>query len=900
MRASLLSRVNSGSFVKSQLAQLASLMSCKLFSIVIFLCLASTAQAWFDNDWTYRATFTANNPGLTLSDQQIKINLNSANVHPDYVWSSNGDDIRALFSDDITPLDYYIENWDQGSETASILIRIGSLPPGDTAILLYYGNAGAADESNPIAVLTEIGLRYHTRQSSLDPFDRIGATSEFDSLGDSITGYGCKTVTSFTSINNNGEFPGGVNSNILFFSNNHFEVPPTEAGTWNFRFGGDYGRGGGMYLDNIDSDEKWGDDLWWGFSFANTAEILEVSGTLSAGFHNLQMLGAEGCCDGGTSIEYQSPANPGVWRVWSTGNVNIRSEKCEVVNISTTVTSSSLVSSTKTALDLNGGDLEIGDVIRYTITLNESSGNSAEHVSLIDDIAPQLMSLNVVTIPAGAIDNSILGGGAHSTGLVSVDNINVPANSSVTVVFDVTVTTVPVAQTIDNSATIENLSGGADVVVSAPTLVVSVNLLTSTGVKNLYLYSNNDLSRVVPTTDQSFVLIDEAFDSEIYTLNPALQAPLIVDKSIDQGISLYIRRAGETTYPTRTLRIQVAGSVSGVIAEYSNNDVTIPAGTAFSLFPLTLTYASPAPLTLALGETISLEIINESNDFISGGAGPVWNDDIEMYLSNITGVTPNTILNFPSNTVINIDTVDTYENAYPTAVLKTTFSPGDTVYIRSVVSDPFGINDIESATVDVTDASGGITAGLVMTEVDAAGALKTFEFVYNIVGLPPQGSWSAMVTANEGTEGTISDTGAGSFNVFFPPTLMTVVSSNVPSAVTGSTVIYTIVTTNTGTGDAISVTMNNAMPLFTSLRLNTYGASTPFNCSAGCPASGVALGLPVYSDDGAVSFTYSPTSGGGGAPPDYDANVTDWEIPMTGVLPGSSTAFTIEFETIVE
>jgi trimeric autotransporter adhesin len=173
--------------------------------------------------------------------------------------------------------------------------------------------------------------------------------------------------------------------------------------------------------------------------------------------------------------------------------------------VPTSLGSSSLVRSTKTALDLNGGDLEIGDVVRYTITLNESSGFAAEHVSVSDDIAPQLTALNVQAIPAGATDNSSAGGGSHTAGLVSIDDITVPAAGSVTIVFDVAVATVPVGDTIDNSATIENLSGGADVVVNAPTLTVIVNTPAGIGVKTLYLYNNNDLSRVVPLVDQSLV-----------------------------------------------------------------------------------------------------------------------------------------------------------------------------------------------------------------------------------------------------------------------------------------------------------------------------------------------------------------------------------------------------------
>jgi len=867
-----------------------------VFNFSLLLC--CSANAWFDIDWTYRAAFNANNPGGSLSDQQIQINLSSANVHPDYVWSSDGDDIRILASDDSTALDYYIENWDSFNETAIIYVRLASLPPGDTTILVYYGNPVATDASDPIGVLTETGLRYHTRRSTLDPANKTEALNEFNSLDDNVTGYGCKQVTEFNLISNNNQFPGGATQNILFFSNNHFEVPPGEVGLWRFRFGGDYGRGGGMYLDNIDSDEKWGEDLWWATSFANTSEILQVEGTLTSGFHNLQMIGAEGGNDGGTTAQYQSPANPGVWRAWNTTNVNIRSEKCAVTSIPTTLASSSLVTSTKTALDLNGGDLEVGDVIRYTITLNETAGTIAEFVTVTDDLPSQVSDLTNVIITGSGIDDS--DPTRNGDGQVLVEEIVVPANGSVSILFDVTVASVPVGQTIDNSATIENLSGGADVVVNAPTLTVNINAPNTTGVKNLYLYSDNSLTRVVPSTDQSFLLIDEQFDSETWTLSPALQTALTVDKSIDQSIALYIRRAGETGYAFREIRIRVSGSASGLIAEYSDDNISIPAGTGFSLFSLTLDYVNASPLTLTQGETITLEIINESQDFISGGSGPVYNDDIEVYLSNTVGTTPNTIFNFPSSTVINVDQVQTYDDASPAGALISNFNPGSSVYVRATVSDPFGSADINSATIDIINAaSATVVTSAAMTEIGSTGSTKTYEYRYDIVGLPPQGSWSATVTANEGTEGTISDTGIGTFSVFHPPSLTTVITANTALAVPNSVVTYTVVTVNSGVGNAISVRVTNDVGRFMALRLDTYGADTPLNCNTGCPGSGLTLGTPIFSNDDASTFAYTPVSGGGGAPANYDSNVTHWRVPMIGSLSGSGASFTIQFEAIV-
>ena len=96
-----------------------------------------------------------------------------------------------------------------------------------------------------------------------------------------------------------------------------------------------------------------------------------------------------------------------------------------------------LSTSTKTVVDLNGGEPEPGDTVRYTITLVESAGVAATGVSVVDDLAAELGALNVVSVPAGAVDASTgAGTGANGTGRVNVTNIAVPANGSATIVFD--------------------------------------------------------------------------------------------------------------------------------------------------------------------------------------------------------------------------------------------------------------------------------------------------------------------------------------------------------------------------------------------------------------------------------------------------------------------------------
>ena len=82
----------------------------------------------------------------------------------------------------------------------------------------------------------------------------------------------------------------------------------------------------------------------------------------------------------------------------------------------TVVVGPDLSTSTKTVVDLNGGEPDPGDTVRYTVTLVESAGVAATGVSVVDDLAAELGLLTVVSIPPGAVDASTgAGTGANGT-----------------------------------------------------------------------------------------------------------------------------------------------------------------------------------------------------------------------------------------------------------------------------------------------------------------------------------------------------------------------------------------------------------------------------------------------------------------------------------------------------
>ena len=82
--------------------------------------------------------------------------------------------------------------------------------------------------------------------------------------------------------------------------------------------------------------------------------------------------------------------------------------------------------------------------------------------------------------------------------------------------------------------------------------------------------------------------------------------------------------------------------------------------------------------------------------------------------------------------------------------------------------------------------------------------------------------------------------------------------------------------------------------------LNSYGAGVAFQFTDGSPASGLSLGTPVYSNNNGTTWVYTPVSGGGGAPAGYDGNVTNWQIPMTGMMNANGANFTINYKVSVK
>jgi hypothetical protein len=300
-------------------------------TILLLILVAAPANAWWDCDWKYRFTADiAKPPGRPLTDYQVRMDLNSSNVPASLDWFRQGDDLRVIDEqDDLTEMTFFIEQWDAAGQTAVIWVLVPIISGGGATVYFYYdGPAGVPSVSTPTTFSTP-GFQFHTRNTSANPANRAAAEAAFANAPPRTAGYGCAIIPSYTNVNNQGVLgPPNRNRNIGLSAESFFEVTPAEAGVWEFRYGADFGRGGGLYVNDIALDEKWNSDLWWNYNWNDTSQILQGSINLSPGFHSIRILGFEDGNDGGLTVEFKRPG--GTFQAMSLANIAMTSRECSI------------------------------------------------------------------------------------------------------------------------------------------------------------------------------------------------------------------------------------------------------------------------------------------------------------------------------------------------------------------------------------------------------------------------------------------------------------------------------------------------------------------------------------------------------------------------------------------
>jgi biopolymer transport protein ExbB len=131
-----------------------------LLCLLIFLCNPGhiLAQTWLDAAWEYRQIVSVDNAANTsaLTDYSVRVDLGAAF---DFTHAqAGGEDVRFTAADGTTPLDYWIEIWDNVGDTAIVWVEVPAVSASSSIdVYMYYGNGAAADAANGDVIPSSLG-----------------------------------------------------------------------------------------------------------------------------------------------------------------------------------------------------------------------------------------------------------------------------------------------------------------------------------------------------------------------------------------------------------------------------------------------------------------------------------------------------------------------------------------------------------------------------------------------------------------------------------------------------------------------------------------------------------------------------------------------------------------------
>jgi len=353
----------------------------------VFL-LPSVVSAQISNcNWPHRIAVNAA-VGTAGLNGDLRISLTSGDFPASYNLSPAGNDLRVFQDDGTTPVPFFISDWNPVARTSTVYILPPAVPAGGSATYFFdLGNLSVASASDASSVFTVPGIRVTSRVSTADPTDTASARAAFDSATTTVA-----NVVRSDVFNLSNQVLGGSFGDYGMCISTLLDVPAGQAGVWDFRYGPDFGRGGHLQVDETDLEADWNDDLFWGFSFASP-DTLAGSRFLSAGFHRLEALGFEGCCDGAEQFQARPPG--GVYTDVRTSNFSLWAANC--ANLTITLSSASLScpislnveKNVSTINDTLGTNFALPDsVVTYDIQVSNEGQRIDNGAVIIDDILP--------------------------------------------------------------------------------------------------------------------------------------------------------------------------------------------------------------------------------------------------------------------------------------------------------------------------------------------------------------------------------------------------------------------------------------------------------------------------------------------------------------------------------
>ncbi len=407
-------------------------------------------------------------------------------------------------------------------------------------------------------------------------------------------------------------------------------------------------------------------------------------------------------------------------------------------------------------------------------------------------------------------------------------------------------------------------------------------------------------------------------NDRIWQLGIPLQADLTLDGA-GMTVLLYMRRNNNSS--NRNLRLTVGYNLGASSVLIGCLDVVVPGSGASGLsrnqtraflFVVEHTDATCTPsgggaLTVPTGAQLTFALDNQ----VVGGNGRA----IFVYPYDVSSAQPSAV-GLPVTTVINVDDQQNHAGAYPVVAPTNEFARGDRVYVRADVSDPFGSYDINSVDYRIEDPTDTVVASGTLTQVqDSGAATAVYEQLYTIPAAGPDGVWTVDVTANEGTEGTISHSFQSTFqvtgaNVSLQKDVSVVadsISATNPKMIPGAIVEYVIRATNNSAQAmaADTVILQDSLP--PDMRFFFGSPADPFIFADGSPSSGLTFTFTNLADTG-DDIQFSNNGGVSFITPVVDAQGFDATVPKInyveinpkGVFNPKYANFELRFQMRVE
>jgi len=146
------------------------------------------------------------------------------------------------------------------------------------------------------------------------PTDNAFAAAIETAVAAGGSGYCTKANVDLVAFRNSNVCTSGSVRNIAFQITINFNAPAD--GEWQFDFNVDFGWGGLVQFDGVDTSEGYqGGNMWWNNGWSRP-QPLDTTHYLTAGQHTMVVYGAEGCCDGTSNIRFKAPDDMN-WRYLS-------------------------------------------------------------------------------------------------------------------------------------------------------------------------------------------------------------------------------------------------------------------------------------------------------------------------------------------------------------------------------------------------------------------------------------------------------------------------------------------------------------------------------------------------------------------------------------------------------